>query len=154
METPGEEDGLVRLIIVRKSSPIEGRTGTVRRERRFSHPRKGRPGGRRAQRAPPGASAPPSNQIHITFKSRTRDTCTPAPSAGDLRLSPLGSSRMTPIGTAGGRQAASSDWDGGRGNNMRFRTPSAHTICYGRKFGPRGPRFRVQPSTLGPHQMR
>ena len=24
METPGEEDGLVRLIIVRKSSPIEG----------------------------------------------------------------------------------------------------------------------------------
>ena len=38
METPGEEDGLVRLIIVRKSSPIEGYTRIVRRERRFSHP--------------------------------------------------------------------------------------------------------------------
>jgi len=30
METPGEEDGLVRLIIARKSSPIEGYTRTVR----------------------------------------------------------------------------------------------------------------------------
>src|ERR1039458_5776119 len=67
METPGEEDGLVRLVIVRKSSPIEGHTWIVRREGRFLTKEKVRPGGRRAQRAPPRGSAPPrrSNPHHF-----------------------------------------------------------------------------------------
>jgi hypothetical protein len=68
METPGEKDRLVRLILVRKSSPIESHTRRVRRDLRFSHQRKGRPGGRSRTRA----SAPRSNPIHIAFESRTR----------------------------------------------------------------------------------
>ncbi len=33
METPGEKNGLIRLVIVRKSAPIEGHIAIVQRER-------------------------------------------------------------------------------------------------------------------------
>jgi hypothetical protein len=57
MEAPSEEDGLVRLIIVRKSSPIEAIPRIVRRETDSLKQEKGRPGGRPRTRA----SAPPSS---------------------------------------------------------------------------------------------
>src|ERR1017187_10639751 len=46
MQAPSEEDGPVRLIIVRKTAPVESHTRIVRREWRISHQRASRPGGR------------------------------------------------------------------------------------------------------------
>jgi hypothetical protein len=69
MEAPGEENGLVNLIVVGKPASVERHREIVRRKLRKSHQKsRGRPGGRPRTRG----SAPPSNRIRITFMSRTR----------------------------------------------------------------------------------
>jgi hypothetical protein len=68
-EAPGEENGLVSLIVVGKPASVERHTEIVRRKLRESHQNsRGRPGGRPRTRG----SAPPSNRIRITSTSRTR----------------------------------------------------------------------------------
>src|ERR1039457_1871146 len=52
-QAPGEEDGPVSLIIVRKPALVESHTRMVRREWRISHQRAGRPGGRTRTWGPP-----------------------------------------------------------------------------------------------------
>jgi hypothetical protein len=68
MEAPGEENGLVNLIVVGKPASVERHTEIVRRKLRESHQKsRGRPGGRPRTRG----SAPPSNRIRITSTSPT-----------------------------------------------------------------------------------